>query len=482
MESKQTQHKTTRRQKYLILSGATTALVVVALILLNILTVVITDRYPVTIDLTPQKVFKLTEQSKEYISKIAKPVTIEVMTSEENFMSGGEYFVQAHSVLEQYEKYSDQITLKYVDLLANPSLASEHEEVQIGDIIISSGQRSQTLTAYDLFNIESGSYYGNYITSSRAEQAMTSAILNVTSESQIKVAILNGHGEQYPNEFAQLLGKNNFEVSQLTPATQEIPKDVSVLLWVSPSSDPDQEVLDKVDTFLSEKGERTLLYFADTTQPELPRLENFLKKWGISVGLSSVLETDKSHIINANPYFAVTHLKSEELTDTMTDLSIPLTLPFARPLESVFESNMDISTSVLLESSQTATTIPYGLSTEQLENWKAEEYGPFPLAILSKKSFADGKASQILASGSSVSLSDSLMVSGSFSNADYYLSALNTLTQREHVITIQSKTLGGKELGLNTAQIFTIGVFFMVIVPIITLACGMYLWLKRRNA
>ena len=103
-------------------------------------------------------------------------------------------------------------------------------------------------------------------------------------------------------------------------------------------------------------------------------------------------------------------------------------------------------------------------------------------ALVNTKTFEDGETSQIVAYGSAVSLSDSLLESGSFANADYYLSVLNTLTERENVISIQSKTLGGQELGLNTAQVFTIGFIFMVVVPIMTLACGMYLWLKRRNA
>lgn len=85
-----------------------------------------------------------------------------------------------------------------VDLLENPSLAYQYEDVQIGDIVVSCGTRSQTLDAYDLFNVESGSYYGSYITSSKAEQAMTSAIMNVTSEAQVKAAVLSGHGEQSP--------------------------------------------------------------------------------------------------------------------------------------------------------------------------------------------------------------------------------------------------------------------------------------------
>ena len=140
-ENRSPKKKRSRRQTYLILSGATTAVVVVALLLLNVLAAVITERYPITIDLTPQKAFELTEQSKKYISELEQPVTIQVMTTEENFMSGGEYFVQAHSVLEQYEKYSDKISVKYIDLLANPSLASQYEDVQIGDIIISGEMR-----------------------------------------------------------------------------------------------------------------------------------------------------------------------------------------------------------------------------------------------------------------------------------------------------------------------------------------------------
>lgn len=478
---KKEHHPTTRRQKYLMLSGATTFLIVVALVLLNVLTAYLTEHYPISVDLTPEKVFQLTDQSKEYLSELSEPVSIQVLTSESNFVGSGEYYVQANEVLKQYAQYSDQITLEYIDLLENPSLLSNYEDVQIGDIIVSSARRSQTLTAYDLFNVESGSYYGSYITSSKAEQAMTSAIMNVTSETQVKTAIFTGHGEQYPDGFAELLTSNNFEVTSLNPTVDEIPEDVDVLIWMAPTNDPDQEVLDRVDVFLSQEG-KTLLCFADTTQPELPRLDAFLQKWGISVELSSIVETDNNKIINMNPYFSTIQISDLTLTDTMSDTSIPLTMPFARPLEQVFETNMDISTTVLLKSSDTSSVIPYDTDSADLENWQPEEYGPFPLAILSTKTFDDGETSQVVAYGSSVSLSDSLLQSGSFANADYYLSVMNTLTHRENVISIQSKTLGGQELGLNTAQVFTIGLIFMIVVPIMTLGCGMYLWIKRRNA
>ena len=249
-----------RRKKYLLLSGTTTLLIVVALVLVNLLTIYITDRYPVSIDLTPQKVFGLTEQSKEYLSKLEQPVSIQVMTNEDTFIASGDYYVQANQVIQEYEKYSDQISLEYVDLLQNPSLASQYEDVQIGDIIVSSGNRTQTLTAYDLFNVESGSYYGSYITSSKAEQAMTSAILNVTSTEQIQVALLSGHGEQTMEGLTQLLQSNNFSVTTINPAVEEIGEEVDVMLWIAPINDPDEQVLERLENFLSQNEEKTLLY------------------------------------------------------------------------------------------------------------------------------------------------------------------------------------------------------------------------------
>ena len=471
-----------RRQKYLWISSITTVLLVLALILGNILLSALAKRYPLTLDLTRAKVFELTDESKKYIEELPQEVSIKVMESEDNFASGGEYFVQANAVLHQYDMYSDKVSLSYVDLLANPTLAGEYEDVQMGDILVSSGDRVRKISANDLFEVESSSYYGKYITASKAEQVMTSAIMGVVSPSEISVGVLSGHGEQYQQKFVSLLQNNNFAVSTISPAVEEIPEDMDVLLWVAPTTDPDEDVLQRIDKFLSEKPGRTLLYFADTTQPALPAIEKFLNKWGISVELSSVIETDNNKIVNANPYFSTTTLMGTPLTDTMLDTSVPMTMPFSRPLKTVFETNMDRTTALLFQSSDTSSLISYDLTEEELESWKPEEYGPFPMGIMTTQKMDGDKTSQVVAFSSAVSISDALLSSSSFANSDYYLSVMNTLTERENVISIQSKVLGGQELGLNTAQAFTIGSVFMIVLPIIVLCGGIYVWFKRRNA
>lgn len=469
-----------RNQRFRYLSTAITAAVAVALVLLNLVTTYLTNRYPLTIDLTSDQVFQLTGQSKEYLAGLSQPVTLTVLNSRDSFESSGSYYHQALQVLEQYAKLSDNITLEYVDLLKNPAVASQYGDLNVGvsDIVVSGPNGSKVLTAYDLFNIES-SYYGGYIASSKAEQALTSAIVGVTSGASAKAAFLTGHGEQYPSAFAQLLTSNNLEVTTLSPAVEEIPQDVDLLLMCAPTNDPDQEVLDKLSAFLSQEG-KTLLYFADVGQPQLPRLSQFLAQWGIQVEEGTLFETDNTKIVNFNPYFSVTQISDYTLTGTMQDTSIPLTLPFARPLSTLFQQSMGRTVTVLLRSSQSSGLLP----PDAGEDWQpAQEdlVGETPIAVLSQQSFEDGSSSQVVVISSLTALSDNLLSSGSFSNADYFLSVINSLTGREDVISIQAKTLGGQELGINTSQAITIGLFFLILLPAATLVCGLVIWLRRRH-
>ena len=97
----------------------------------------------------------------------------------------------------------------------------------------------------------------------------------------------------------QLLQSNNFAVSSINPAVEEIGEEVDVLLWIAPINDPDEQVLERLERFLSENEEKTLLYFADTTQPQLSNLESFFWSGGeyaCSQTQSSKPTTGKSSI------------------------------------------------------------------------------------------------------------------------------------------------------------------------------------------
>lgn len=468
-----------RQQRYRMLSSGITMMVVIALILCNLTLSVIDSRSSLDLDLTSDQVFQLTQESKDYLAQLEDPVSLTVLNSKEDFLANGDYYKQVASILEDYERASDNITLTYADVLRNPSLVSQYDDLSltINSIIVESGTQRRVLSAYDLFNIES-SYYGSTITSSKAEQALTSAILGVTSDDLPQVAFLTGHGEYDSSAFSQLLEQNNYQVSTLNPATDVILEDIDVLLMVCPTNDPDQDVLDRISDFLSLEG-KSLLYFADSSQPDLPRLSAFLEEWGIQVGDGLLVETDSQKIINFNPYFFTTTLSDTSLTSSMSDTSIPLSTPYCRPLTALYEQSLGRTTTVLLQSSETAALVPPDVP----EDWSLTDedmVGSVPIAIRSTYTFDSGETSQVLAYGSTSAILDSLLESGSFSNSDYFLSVMNTLCQRDDTITIQPKSLT-RELGLNTSQQFLLGAVFMVVVPVTAFVLGITIWLRRRR-
>ena len=147
--------KLTVQKKTGIMSTAITLIVVLCLIVVNVIASALTEKYPVKIDLTSNKAFELSEDSIKYISDLDKDITITVMNTRDSFARGGEYYEQAITVVEQYAKYNDNITLEFIDLMANPTYASEHADlsVSVNDILVACGENTQKLTAYDLFNI-----------------------------------------------------------------------------------------------------------------------------------------------------------------------------------------------------------------------------------------------------------------------------------------------------------------------------------------
>ena len=57
-----------------ILSVSITMVIVVCLILLNVIMAVLTEKYPLKLDLTSNKVFQLSQDSIDYLAGLEKPV------------------------------------------------------------------------------------------------------------------------------------------------------------------------------------------------------------------------------------------------------------------------------------------------------------------------------------------------------------------------------------------------------------------------
>lgn len=475
-----------RQFKYGALSTAITVAALALLIVFNVVCSVLTDKFPLLIDLTPNSAFELSQESADFVRDVNKPIEITVLANEKQLEGSGDiYTAQIKNVIDQYAKHNKNITVSYVDLVTNPTFVTQYEDMNLNynDVLIASGSRKRKVSMLDMFNVSTDQYGRQSITSSKAEQLMTAAIMGVTSESMPKVAFLTGHEETDPSAFKELLEQNNFEVSEINLTTGEIDPSIDILFWLSPSRDPDTEILTKLDTYL-ENGQqygKTLLYAAHAQQPAMPNLEAFLEDWGILVEPGAVLETDDSKIFNYNPYFCTVDFTSMDYTDEI-QTKIKVSMPFGRPLSAKFEAQSGFQTSVLLSYSETACVYP----PDAPENWQPqkEDLHEIPAFIRSSFTRYEGTTpltSNVFAASAVSAFNTSLLNSKSVTNADYFLQMMNTLTKREDVIKIAPKELGGSELGVNNMQISLISAVLVYIIPLLIVIAGFVVWMRRRH-
>lgn len=470
----------TRKFKYGTTATIVTLLFVVFIVGVNILVNLCDQKFNWSFDLTKNKVFNLTNESKDYVKNLNKDVQIIVLSKEDEFISNGEYYIQANNIIKQYAQNSDKISLEYISLSENPTFTIPYNEenLQTTSIIVKSEDNHIVLNATDLFDIQSY-YYNSQPVSSKAEQAMTSAILNVTSDDKIKVTFLQGFEEEDSTAFEGLLEKNGFEILKQFALTEEIDLDSRVVVIYGPNRDLDNEVIDKLNKYVYNDAQydRNIIYIASPSKGSTPKLDKFLEDWNIKIGDGMIFETDiKKLLVYNNPFYAINDYVSYEYYSGIKNTNIPVALAFCKPIEVLDEDSVD----VLLKFSATSGIRPQ----DPESNWVPSEKdltGNIPSMVVSKKFNQDDNISRVAVIGTTIGLDSESLARTSLNNSSYILNVLKMFTHKQDMITIEPKSLAGEELGINAIQAIYLGLLFMIFLPLIVLAIGIFIWAKRRN-
>ena len=171
-----------RRLRHGTMATVLSVCFVAAVVLVNVIASIVVERFPISLDLTSNKIFELSQESIDYVESLDQDIEVYVLATEEDFSGSNRYYNQANTVINKYAQYSDHIHISYVDIYQNPDFKANYpnESLVYGNIILQCGERYQVLTAYDLFEVNE-QYNGQYRTiQSTTEQAMTSAIMSLT--------------------------------------------------------------------------------------------------------------------------------------------------------------------------------------------------------------------------------------------------------------------------------------------------------------
>lgn len=480
-----------RKAKHGTVAMAITALVIVMVIVLNIIIGLLVNRFPdLELDLTSNNSFALQDDTIDYVSHLNNDVTVYILMEKDKFEGQGTYFVQAQKMLNKMASKSDgKMKIKYVDLTSNPSFTSNYPNVDWQSssanniVLVESGKQYKVLTLTDCFEYDEQTYnyYGTYsFTGTKIEQAVVTAILNVTTDDKVVVDMIKGNNEQDYSSLKSLLENNAYQVNEVSLATGDFDKDAKVAIMYAPSVDLDEKIVEKLSTWLSNDGKygRSLIYVPTADMGEMPNLDDFLKEWGMSIDRGYVFETDETALVNASSPYAFTVSYGDYYKDNLKNSKIPVVVSESHAVNITDENTAH----ALLKTTDKAGVLP--IDADKSWDYKDAITGNGEnVAAEGVMTNEDKKSSRVVVFGSYIMFSDTIMKYNSFNNSAYFMNVINTIADKEDVgITIESKSIDNTELGItDVATQNTMLVVFVIVIPIAILVAGFVFWLRRRN-
>ena len=442
------------------------------------------------IDLTQEKLYTLTDESKERVKDIDKDVHI--------------YFVGYTddnadlTLAKQYKDANEKIVAEAVDAESRPDLVEKYgiEDTGSSGIIVECGDRSKVLTATDLVTYDATTYE----TISIAEEKITSAIISVTTDDIPKVYFLEGYSSftlDYNLYYLNVYLQNEItEVNTLNMISEEkVPDDCDTLVITSPSQDFSDTTKTAIIDYINRGGNILWLNAKILNAVDLPNVNEVLALYGINpFEVGAIRETDSSKMVANSPDLIIPNLGNSKITEDLYSNGVI----FANPTK--ININTDGLADLKVVETDLATTSESAYFRTDFNNSSAtaaegEETGSFLVGAELEKTITEANeesgtaavTSTLIIYGENYFISDypftqdsqySAIQVSSY-NKDLVLNSLAYLSDREEDITARKST--GTVTYTATEQQDTIVKIIIFTIPVLIILAGLIVWQKRRS-
>jgi len=466
-----------RQTRYGTLMGVSILVVLGILVAINYIGTRQNKRW----DLTANKQFSLSDQSRNVAAKLDSSMQIQVFALEKDVPRYQER-------LKEYEYASKKISTEYIDPEKKPSAAKQSNVDRVPTFIFNYKGRSERVNA-------------------DGEQDITNAIIKVVSGQQRKIYFTQGHGEKDTtsserdgyNAIATALGHENYTVEKLTIAQSgSVPDDASVVVVAGPKNDFFAPEVDALKKYLDKQG-KVLLELDPPDKADSPALTNLIAlahDWGIQAGNNIVVDvsgmgrligTDASVPVVAPPYPA------HPITQRFGMITA---FPLAREASIVSGGvNGHVAQSFIETGPRSwAETDLKSLMTSgevSLDESKGDKKGPIVLGAAVSAAAAPATPPKpgepdapkpetrlAMIGDSDFAANGTLGVPG---NRDLFMNTVGWLSQQDNLISIRPKESDDRRITLTATQESNIFWLSLLIVPGCIFGAGIASWWRRRG-
>jgi len=469
--------------------GTNAVILIVTVVAIAILLNIAVVMFDYKIDMTPGQIFSITSVTKSIVNSIPGTQKVEIYGLFDNTKQKKNLDYNSWvELLNVYKSESNgKLNVIYKDPVEFPKVYADigyvpetqdakNPAVFVFRSVDGAKVKSKVIYANDLYvslQNEKQETVGRQINS---EQVFTGAIKYISTNLTPKIYFLQGHKESLPqNNFTKLmfsLENNNYSAGSLNLQTQDIvPKDCKILFVLSPLNDLTSDEKDKIFEYIDNGG--SVCYVFDAAFNKKVKYENFQKlldNYGIEIKNDIVLETNTNLIIN-DP--------KDSFVAAITGVQI--NIGFEQQVVQVINSrSFDLSSHKVegIESTSLIATSPYAESTDILTGKK---FKAVQNIMVGGTRIANEKTSKVIVLGSSGFISDKVSSNFLERNSSYFLNILNWLSNIEDENIVSPKQIDNYTFKLEEGPGVILMVGTIIVLPLIILGAGLFVFLRRRH-
>ncbi len=454
-------------------------------------------------DFSRDRKYALSPRTKQFLGSLTKPVKLIVYMNPATSPLQGD----VANLVEEYRVAQPKlVSIEQVDPLRNVTRSSEvvskYKLAQQENVIIVDGGDNHTkiITEDKLAEVDrSGVEYGQppQITGFTGEQAITSALLEVTEGKKSIIYYVQGHGEEAVGAdkplkvLATIFDGDHLTASELNLLNVEaVPADAGTVIFFGPKYDlSDREV--KLLSDYWEKGGRIMILL--NPEAATPKLAGFLDQVGIKADddrligarqmAGNVIGIMRDSYLNATGSTSIAQAL-EGITVIFPGATQSLTLDAQR----VAPANIHVEP-LLQALTGFWGEVDYKNIEEEIQNGTGvyfdegrDKAAPIYAAASVQKGAVGDKRVQTNAARMIV-VSNALFVENKSlteASANFFLNSVNWLLEREALVGIPPKLVKTSSLNLTEPQLGTIFWMSVLAVPGFCLGLGLLVWWRRR--